>query len=176
MKYLSLIIICINSFSSIGFTQSEEPIKWSTSITKITEIEYELVLTAKIDSNWQILGLVEDTDGPIPFSFDILSTTNIAKLDTIKSLEKPKTIYLPMFRNDYACHKNGVSFVQRIYIKDIYQDATLEAAFEFMVFEINRALIPSYQCVKFHIPNPSNIKKKRVIHIGKGDKRIYNCN
>jgi len=172
MKYfLTIGLIC--SLFSISFAQ----IRWSTSIDKITNTEYDLVLTAKIDTTWKMRGIDDDNgDGPIPFSFEVFNTKNIEKLDTVKNNEEPTTVYDFVFQDYYSYHQNEVNFIQKIYVDDINKDVVLEASFEFMALNNKRAIAPTTKCVKFEIKLDSrNPSKKRTINVGQATEGIYDC-
>ena len=177
MKYtFTIALICF--FTSTVFSQISAPVRWCTSINKITETKYELVLTAKIDSAWRFRGIDDDDgQGAIPFTFEIFTTKNIARLDSIESREKPKITYDKVFKDYYVLHKNEANFVQRIHIKDINKDVVLEAAFEFMALGTHKVLSSEYILVTFHIDlDRDRLYKRRIINVGHGDKRIGNCN
>ncbi|MFV0566911.1 MAG: cytochrome C biogenesis protein, partial [Flavobacteriaceae bacterium] len=49
--------------------QMLEPVKWTSSATKISDTEYELVATATIDSGWHLYSQNVPEDGPRPTIF-----------------------------------------------------------------------------------------------------------
>ena len=56
------------TFLTFGFVYGQilEPIKWSTSVIKISETEYDLVAIATIEKNWHLYSQNVPDDGPIP--------------------------------------------------------------------------------------------------------------
>ncbi len=59
------------TFLTFGFVYGQilEPIKWSTSVIKISETEYDLVAIATIEKNWHLYSQNVPDDGPIPTAF-----------------------------------------------------------------------------------------------------------
>ena len=52
-----------------SFAQIHDPVKWSTSAEKISETEYDLIVTATIEAKWHLYSQNVPADGPIPTSF-----------------------------------------------------------------------------------------------------------
>ena len=51
------------------FGQMYNPVKWTTSVEKITEKEYLLKAEAKIQSGWHLYGQYIEEGGPSPTAF-----------------------------------------------------------------------------------------------------------
>ena len=53
------------------FVQAQilEPVKWETSIEKISDTEYNLIATATIDKGWHLYSQIVPKNGPIPTTF-----------------------------------------------------------------------------------------------------------
>ena len=67
MKKLILLITLL--VCTIGSSQILEPIKWATSVEKISDTEYKLVTKATIESGWHLYSQNVPEFGPIPTSF-----------------------------------------------------------------------------------------------------------
>ena len=74
MKKL-LLFLSLFTFS-IGFSQIHDPVKWSTSVEKVSETEYDLIITAAIEKNWHLYSQNVPADGPIPTAFTFEKTSN----------------------------------------------------------------------------------------------------
>ena len=71
--FLALIVV------NIGNAQILKPIKWTTSVTKISDTEYNLVATATIDSGWHLYSQDVPEGGPIPTTFSYDNANNTFK-------------------------------------------------------------------------------------------------
>jgi thiol:disulfide interchange protein len=70
-----------------------EPVKWSFSSKKVSDIEAEIIFTAKIDKGWHLYSQDIPPNGPIATSFEIIKSENYQKIGKIS---EPK----PIVEND----------------------------------------------------------------------------
>ncbi|MEO9571353.1 MAG: hypothetical protein ABJH82_08895 [Polaribacter sp.] len=49
-----IILLLALSFYSIAYSQIHDPVQWSTSVEKISETEYNLIMTSSIEENWHL--------------------------------------------------------------------------------------------------------------------------
>ncbi len=109
-------IIFLFLFISVsGFSQIIEPVKWATSIEKISEKEYDIVFTATIDETWHLYSVNVPENGPLPTVFSFESLTNYT---LIGNMSEPKghTVYEAVFEMDTKYFENKAIFKQRIKI------------------------------------------------------------
>src|SRR5690606_23752024 len=64
MKQFIAFLIFI--FSLSGFSQILDPVKWSTTVEKISDNEYDLVITADIEKDWHLYSQYTDEGGSLP--------------------------------------------------------------------------------------------------------------
>lgn len=64
VAFHKLVLFLILSFSISAFSQVFEPVQWSTSIEKISETEYDLIVNATIDSGWHLYSQNVPENGP----------------------------------------------------------------------------------------------------------------
>ena len=79
-KTIFIITILVASFVQ---AQIYEPVKWSTSVEKISDIEFKLIATASIESGWHLYSQDVPENGPVPTTFtydDEIGTFKIAAL------------------------------------------------------------------------------------------------
>ncbi len=69
--FLSLLILSISSFSQI-----HDPVKWSTSVEKVSDSEYNLIIQATIEDGWHLYSQNVPEDGPIPTAFTFEKTND----------------------------------------------------------------------------------------------------
>ena len=64
----ALSFILLFAFTSV-FAQLE-PVKWSFQAERVSETEYDIIFTAKIDKGWSVYSpYLESDQGPIPTTF-----------------------------------------------------------------------------------------------------------
>jgi thiol:disulfide interchange protein len=64
MKYYILLAFFV--FGLSGFSQILDPVKWSTSVEKISDTEYDLVITADIEKDWHLYSQYTAEGGSLP--------------------------------------------------------------------------------------------------------------
>lgn len=69
MKQVVLSILLIFSFLSVFGQTDDEPVLWSQELHKISDTEFELVMTAKIADEWHIFSQFTPEGGSFPSSF-----------------------------------------------------------------------------------------------------------
>ncbi len=64
--------VIINIFFVMVFswTHAQEPVQWSSSINKISEAQYELIFTAKIEKDWHLYSQYNPEGASLPIEFD----------------------------------------------------------------------------------------------------------
>ena len=67
MKKIILVLTLLVGVHVFG--QIHEPVKWGTSVEKISKTEYELIATATIERDWHLYSQSVPEDGPIPTKF-----------------------------------------------------------------------------------------------------------
>ena len=123
--FLSLFIV------SIGFSQIHDPVKWDTSVEKISETEYDLIINASIEKNWHLYSQNVPEDGPIPTSFSFTTSNNFEIIGKT-SEEKGHTVHDAVFEMKIKYFENKATFKQRI--KLLSKNAfSINGTVEFMV-------------------------------------------
>jgi len=147
MKKLMIIIGIIISANISA--QIFEPIKWSTSVNKISDTEAELVATATIDGEWHLYSQSVPENGPIPTSFIFEGNGNYLKKGNTQEGEG-HTINDPVFEMIIKYFGQKAVFKQRIKLKS--KDAfKVNATVEFMVCNDTQCLPPTEVDLVFNI-------------------------
>ena len=68
MKILFSIITLF--WLSTSFAQVVEPVKWTTSLEKVSDTEYDIIITAKIDKGWHLYSQYNPDGASLPIEFD----------------------------------------------------------------------------------------------------------
>ena len=139
---------------SIGAVHSQifDPVKWSTSIKKISDTEYDLISKAKIEKGWHLYSQVVPEDGPLPTAFVFEENPHYKAIGKIKE-EKGVTEHDPVFDMVITFFENTASFTKRIKLTG-NQGTTIKGEVEFMVCDDTNCLPPTYIDLIFKIPAP----------------------
>ncbi|WP_156032966.1 protein-disulfide reductase DsbD domain-containing protein [Sediminibacter sp. Hel_I_10] len=140
-------------FSSLN-AQVFDPVKWSTSVEKISETEYDLVATATIDEGWHLYSQEVYEDGPVSTRFSF-SESDTFKLVGDTSEGKGKTINDPVFEMKIKFFEDRAEFKQRI---NVLSEAlsVVKGEVEFMVCDDEKCLPPNYVDLTFQIKAPED--------------------
>ncbi|MBD0833455.1 protein-disulfide reductase DsbD domain-containing protein [Aestuariibaculum sediminum] len=147
MKKVFLFLTLLAAF--VGQAQILEPVKWSTSVNKISDTEYELVATATIDAGWHLYSQNVPEDGPVPTSFTYEGNANyLKKGNTIEG--EGHTIQDPIFEMEITYFEKKADFKQRIRVKG-KTPFEVKGVVEFMVCDDSRCLPPTPVDLVFNV-------------------------
>jgi len=149
MKKLFLLLFLL-LLSAANYAQIHNPVKWSTSVKKISATEYDLIINAAIETNWHLYSQNVPEDGPIPtnFSFEVSKDFELVGKT---SEEDGHTVDDPIFGMKIKYFDTNAIFKQRI--KIINKSAiTVLGEVEFMVCDDANCLPPTFVDLKFSIP------------------------
>ncbi len=148
--YLFLLLATV-SFASVK-SQILDPVKWSTSIKKISETEYDLISKATIENKWHLYSQVVPDNGPLPTNLTFEENSAYKLVGKAKE-SKGHTIHDPVFDMVITFFENTATFTQRIKLTGD-KGTTIKGEVEFMVCDDTRCLPPSYVDLFFKIPAP----------------------
>lgn len=113
MKKIIVLLILILGFNAKA--QILDPIKWTTSVEKISDSQYDLVATAKLDDKWHLYSqLIEGDDGPIPTAFSFKDSLNTYQLIGKTREGKGHTLHDKVFNMVIKFFEKEAVFKQRI--------------------------------------------------------------
>lgn len=146
MKKTYILFLVVALTTSVIQAQNVEPVKWSTSVNKISDSEVELVATATIDADWHLYSQSVPENGPIPTTFTFKSNTNYAKKGNTKE-EEGHTVHDPVFNMIIKFFENKAVFKQLVKIlKPINK---INGEVEFMVCDDRQCLPPTTVDLEF---------------------------
>ncbi|RED49273.1 protein-disulfide reductase DsbD family protein [Seonamhaeicola aphaedonensis] len=132
-----LLVVSINSFSQIL-----EPVKWSTSVEKVSDTEYILISKAKIDKGWHLYSQNVPEDGPIPTTFTYYVENNPSfKIIGKTTEEEGHTVDDPVFGMKIKYFEDSATFKQKIELTAAINE--IKGAVDFMVCDDARCLPPT---------------------------------
>ncbi|KQC28696.1 protein-disulfide reductase DsbD family protein [Flagellimonas eckloniae] len=144
----NLIIGLLILFGHNVHSQILDPVKWSTSVEKVSDNEYDIIATATIDAGWHLYSQNVPEGGPIPTSFSFQDSENYELVDEMKEAEG-HIIDDPVFGMRIKFFEDKTAFRQRIKVLDtIY---TIEGEVEYMVCDDEKCLPPNYVTLEFKI-------------------------
>lgn len=150
-----LIFILVLALQYTAFSQIFEPVKWSTSVEKISETEYELISTATIEPGWHLYSQTVPEDGPIPTTFSYDNENGSFKLIGNTKEEEGYTIDDPVFGMKIKFFETQAIFEQSIQV--LNNKNTVNGFVEFMVCDDTRCLPPTEVALAFNLSGePSN--------------------
>ncbi|WP_425077540.1 protein-disulfide reductase DsbD domain-containing protein [Psychroserpens sp. S379A] len=152
------LIIALCSFLAISITanaQVFEPVKWTTSVEKISDTEYDLISNATIDNGWHLYAQNVPEDGPIPTTFNYTESSDFEIIGKTQE-DEGHTVDDPIFEMKIKFFENKAEFRQRI--KVLNQELSLvEGEVEFMVCDDEKCLPPNYIALKFNLTEAKKI-------------------
>ena len=148
MKHYVLLALLI--FSLNGFSQILDPIDWSTSVEKISDTEYDLVITATIDAGWHLYSQNVPEDGPIPTTFRFETSEAYELIDNTKE-DEGHEIDDPVFMMRIKYFEDKAVFKQRVSFKG--SPESVKGSVEFMVCDDSRCLPPNDEPLVFEFPS-----------------------
>ncbi|MDO9595136.1 MAG: cytochrome c biogenesis protein CcdA [Lutibacter sp.] len=149
MKKIFLLLAFFALVNS-SFAQIHDPVKWSTSTEKISETEYDLIVTATIEAKWHLYSQNVPADGPIPTSFSFKTSPDY-KLIGKTTEEKGVSSYDPVFEMQIKYFENKATFKQRIKVLS-EKSFKIAGTVEFMVCDDASCLPPTEIDLAFLIP------------------------
>ncbi|WP_299337064.1 protein-disulfide reductase DsbD [uncultured Psychroserpens sp.] len=149
MKNLILTLCSLVVFSMTSTAQVFKPVKWNTSVEKISDNEYDLISTATIDSGWHLYSQNVPKNGPIPTTFQYKANADY-ELSGSTSEGEGHTVDDPVFQMQIKFFEDKAEFRQRI--KVLNQELSLvEGEVEFMVCDDEKCLPPNYVDLNFNL-------------------------
>ncbi len=149
-----LIVLFALALSSFGYSQIEDPVKWETSVEKISETEYKLISKASIEAGWHLYSQSVPEDGPIPTSFTYDDANGAFKIIGNTSEEEGHTVDDPVFQMKIKFFENSAVFEQKIEV--LGDKTTVEGFVEFMVCNDEKCLPPTEIDLVFKLSKDAN--------------------
>ena len=157
------IVIFLTLFSviSTGYSQIHDPVKWSTSVEKVSDSEYDLVIQATIEGGWHLYSQNVPEDGPIPTTFSF-ETTKDFELVGATSEDEGHTVNDPVFNMKIKYFENKAVFKQRI--KVLSEDEfNIVGEVEFMVCDDANCLPPTFIDLNFSISGNRGVVNSKEV-------------
>lgn len=133
LRFGFFIVFFTTIFSNI-FGQKNAPVSWTFSLSKVSESEYDITATAKMNPSWVIYSQYTDDSGPIPTFF-------LVEGKEVKFEEKSKVVkeFDEMFDVDVMKFKETAVFTSRIKKTD---KSNVSGSVEYMTCDGTKCLPP----------------------------------
>lgn len=153
-KIFSLLLITLSLLTGLE-AQIYDPIKWETSVEKVSDSTYNLVTTATLQSGWHLYAQTVPDGGPIPTTFSYKTDSNFSLID--KTTE-PAGIEIDdkVFEMRIKFFKNEAVFKQLVKINNP-DLSVIKGEVEFMVCDDKNCLPPTIQELEFKIKEGTSI-------------------
>ncbi|WP_136480941.1 protein-disulfide reductase DsbD family protein [Cognatitamlana onchidii] len=170
----ALLVISTNVFSQIL-----EPVKWSTSVEKVSETEYKLISKASIEAGWHLYAQEVPEDGPLPTTFTYDNSLGTFNLKGKTLEENGHVVDDPVFEMRIKFFENTAVFEQFIVI--IEDIKAIKGAVDFMVCDDTRCLPPTEVELEFNLSGSNgaeaganlNKEKDRLLDNESVNKALY---
>lgn len=148
-KFIALFSLLLVFTTNIT-AQIHDPVKWATSVEKISDTEFDLVLKATIDSGWHLYSQNVPEGGPIPTSFTFNESKEEYKLIGKTVEGAGHEVYDPVFEMDIKYFGDNAVFKQRIKILT-RSKIVIGGTLEFMVCDDTNCLPPTEVDYSFEV-------------------------
>ena len=127
-----------------GFSQVQEPVKWTFTSKKIDGFIFEISLTAAVDANWHIYSQTTPSGGPFPTVIAFTKNPLIQLEGPVKEVGKLEQKHEPLFGVDVKQYSKKVVFIQTVKLKAKTKTA-ISGTIEFMTCNDRVCLPPATQ-------------------------------
>ncbi|SDS01709.1 Thiol:disulfide interchange protein DsbD [Formosa sp. Hel1_31_208] len=133
-----------------------EPVKWSSSVEKISDTEYYLVSIATVDNGWHLYSQNVPEDGPIPTTFEYDLKEGVELIGKTNE-EDGTTVDDPVFNMKIKYFEGVTEFRQRV--KRSNTDIiSVIAEVGFMACDDKQCTAPTYIDLNFDLTKTTKVK------------------
>jgi len=149
MKKILLILIALMSFNIQA--QIFNPVKWTTSVEKVSDSQFDLVAKATIENHWHLYSqFLGGDDGPIPTTFSFKDSLNTFQLIGKTTEGEGHTEHDKVFNMVIKYFEKEAVFKQRINLLTD-KELVLNEVVNFMVCDDSNCLPPTDINLKFTV-------------------------
>ncbi|WP_439131099.1 protein-disulfide reductase DsbD family protein [Polaribacter sp.] len=116
MKKIILIFLATISLAANAQQEIINPVKWNSKIEKISDTEFEIILTGTIDNEWHVYSQFTDKEGSLPAVLTFENSEGNYELIGVAKESKTTTAYNDVFKVNETYFLNKAEFKQRIKI------------------------------------------------------------
>ncbi len=155
------LFLALFSITFTSFSQIYDPVKWSTSVEKVSDLEYDLIIQATVEEGWHLYSQNVPEDGPIATTFSFKKTDDYELVGST-SEEEGHTVFDVVFEMKIKYFENKSTFKQRIKILS-EKAIDISSEVEFMVCNNESCLPPTLVDLNFQISgNKAAISENKI--------------
>tara|TARA_R110002049_G_scaffold101379_2_gene245936 strand:+ start:1095 stop:3119 length:2025 start_codon:yes stop_codon:yes gene_type:complete len=159
--FLFLCLLIIPFFLS---AQLYDPVKWSTSVEKLSETEYKLISVATIEAKSHLYSQNVADGGPIPTTFNYINDESYTLIGKTTE-EEGLTVNDPVFEMRIKYFENKAVFEQKV--KLLKTTDVIKASVEFMACDDEKCSPPTTEYLVFYLSDSAektnqNIQRSNV--------------
>ncbi|WP_163398315.1 protein-disulfide reductase DsbD family protein [Flavobacterium fluviatile] len=167
----NILIALLLLLSGSMFAQMYNPVKWNTSVEKISDKEYVLKAQAVIQSGWHLYGQYIEEGGPSRTAFTYKNPKKSFDLIGKTTEEKGHEVQDKIFDMKIKYFEDKALFTQKIkFTSDAVSN--IDAEVEFMVCDDSNCLPPSSEELTFKIPNVKKVAAAEETIIAEKDSAV----
>lgn len=165
-KTLLSLLIALISLS--GFSQIQNPVKWTYSVENNGTENATLVINAKIDKGWHLYSQFVGEGGPVPTTIKFKAGKEYSLVGKTEETPKPHSIYEELFGMKVAFFEKNATFKQKIKVTST-KDFKIAGTLEFMVCDDKQCLPPEEMEISFDVKgavkadNTSTTEEPKII-------------
>lgn len=144
-------------YVTFGNAQVVNPVKWATSVEKLAEGKYKLIVKASIEPGWHLYSQNVPDNGPIATTFMFDDADGAFKLKGNTTEEEGHKVDDPIFGMEIKFFEKTATFEQIVEVAG--DKATLNATVEFMVCDDSRCLPPTEAELVFNFEDNTAVAK-----------------
>ena len=150
------LILVAMLFIVIVQAQLVDPVKWTTSVEKLSDTEYKLISKASIESGWHLYSQTVPEGGPIATTFSYDDEGGKFKIKGNTSEEEGHTVNDPVFEMKIKYFENTSIFEQLVEVTN--EVAVINSVVEFMVCDDSKCLPPTEVDLVFTISEKPTVE------------------
>ncbi|MEL0650739.1 cytochrome c biogenesis protein CcdA [Algibacter sp. TI.3.09] len=155
-----ILVLSVLIFSLAGYSQVLDPVKWTTSVEKISDTEYHLISTAIVDQGWHLYSQNVPENGPIPTTFVYDDSEGGFKIIGNTEEEEGHVVDDPVFGMEIKFFENKATFKQKVEVEA--GESSISGFVEFMVCDDSRCLPPTEVDLTFQLHKDSGNRLEAV--------------
>ncbi len=150
MNFISKLFLFIFLIGSASYAQIHDPVAWETSVEKINDSEFELVISASIEEGWHLYSQNVPEGGPIPTSIKITEDATNFQLIGKTSEGKGHEEFDNVFGMNIKYFESQAVFKQKIRLLSS-DKIKIAGIIEFMVCDDTNCLPPTEIDLSFEL-------------------------
>ncbi len=152
MNYVRNLFLVLFMVSAFARAQMYNPVKWSTSVEKVSDTEFDLLITAAIEEGWHLYSLDVPENGPIPTSIQWEENKDQFRIVGGPKEGEGHVEFDNVFEMNIKYFENEAVFRQRIE-KITGEELVISGVLEFMVCDDTSCLPPTEVDLSFDLKN-----------------------